>query len=71
MIKSHYTARQPSTWPTKSYQSALSPALAQQSASIYAVFGGEGNTEEFFKALKKASTFMANWLKIIWCIVPA
>ncbi|KAG0136479.1 hypothetical protein HOY82DRAFT_624834 [Tuber indicum] len=52
VIKSYYTALQPANRTTKSYQSALSPAPAEQRASICAVSGGQGGAGGYFGVLR-------------------
>ncbi|PUU81782.1 fatty acid synthase beta subunit dehydratase [Tuber borchii] len=53
VVKSYYNARQAANRPIKAHESALFRAAAEQTAGVYAVFGGQGNIEEYFNELRE------------------
>ncbi|KAI9721034.1 MAG: beta subunit of fatty acid synthetase [Candelaria pacifica] len=52
VVQSYLAARAASNRPIKSHESALFRAAADGKASIFAVFGGQGNIEEYFDELR-------------------
>ena len=53
MVKSYYSARQAASRPIKAHESALFRA---GDAGVYALFGGQGNIEEYFNELREISS---------------
>jgi fatty acid synthase subunit beta len=53
VVKYYYSARQAANRPLKAHESALFRAAAENKASVYAVFGGQGNIEEYFDELRE------------------
>lgn len=53
VVKSYYAARQAANRPIKAHESALFRAVADGAAGVYAVFGGQGNIEEYFNELRE------------------
>jgi len=53
VVKSYYSARLAANRPIKAHESALFRAAAEQTAGVYAVFGGQGNIEEYFNELRE------------------
>ncbi|KAF8473168.1 fatty acid synthase beta subunit dehydratase [Kalaharituber pfeilii] len=53
VVKAYYTARQSANRPIKPHESALFRAASEENAGIYAVFGGQGNIEEYFQELRE------------------
>lgn len=51
VVKSYYAARIASNRPIKSHDSALFRAVEDGQASLKAVFGGQGNSEDYFDEL--------------------
>jgi len=56
VVQSYYTARASANRQIKSHESALFRAAADDDAKIYAVFGGQGNIEEYFDELRELYT---------------
>ncbi|KAI9703508.1 MAG: beta subunit of fatty acid synthetase [Bogoriella megaspora] len=52
-IRSYYAARYAVDRPMKPHESALFREAADQQAFIYAIFGGQGNIEEYFDELRQ------------------
>jgi len=52
VVKAYYSARQSANRPIKPHESALFRAASEGNAGIYAVFGGQGNIEEYFQELR-------------------
>ena len=52
IVKSYYAARAAAERPIKQYDSALFREASDENASIYAIFGGQGNIEEYFDELR-------------------
>lgn len=52
VVKSYYSARLAANRPIKAHDSALLRAAAEKRASIHAIFGGQGNTEDYFEELR-------------------
>lgn len=52
VVQSYYAARASTNRPIKSHQSALFRAAGDGNASLYAIFGGQGNIEEYFDELR-------------------
>ncbi|KAL5624375.1 hypothetical protein BROUX41_004435 [Berkeleyomyces rouxiae] len=53
VISSYYNARAVSNRAIKPHESALLRAVDDRAASIYAIFGGQGNIEEYFEELRE------------------
>ncbi|KAI9859104.1 MAG: beta subunit of fatty acid synthetase [Vezdaea acicularis] len=59
-VKAYYAARASCNRAIKTHESALFRAAADGDAKIYAVFGGQGNIEEYFDELREVySTYPA------------
>lgn len=56
VIRSYYAARATSNRTIKPHESALFRAADDGSARIYAIFGGQGNIEEYFDELRELFT---------------
>ncbi|KAK4934606.1 beta subunit of fatty acid synthetase, partial [Elasticomyces elasticus] len=52
-VRSYYTARAAVNRPIKAHESALLREAADENAYIYAIFGGQGNIEEYFEELRE------------------
>ncbi|OQO10417.1 hypothetical protein B0A48_03713 [Cryoendolithus antarcticus] len=55
-VRSYYAARSAVGRPIKAHESALLREAADDNACLYAVFGGQGNIEEYFDELREAYT---------------
>ena len=55
-VQSYYAARAAVSRPIKAHESALLREAADENAFIYAVFGGQGNIEEYFEELREIYT---------------
>ena len=56
VISSYYAARASAKRPVKPHQAALFRAAEDQEASLYPIFGGQGNIEEYFDELREVFT---------------
>ncbi|KAI9873400.1 MAG: beta subunit of fatty acid synthetase, partial [Pleopsidium flavum] len=56
VVQSYYAARASANRQIKSHESALFRAAGDGDAKIYAVFGGQGNIEEYFDELREVYT---------------
>ena len=56
LVQSYYAGRAAALRPIKSHHSALLRAADDQQAKLYAVFGGQGNIEEYFDELREIYT---------------
>jgi fatty acid synthase subunit beta, fungi type len=52
-VKSYYRGRVAANRPLKAHESALFREAADGNAHIYAIFGGQGNIEEYFEELRE------------------
>jgi fatty acid synthase subunit beta, fungi type len=52
-VKSYYRARVATNRPLKTHQSALFREASDGNANLYAIFGGQGNIEEYFEELRE------------------
>ena len=52
-VKSYFAARAAADRPLKPHESALFREAADGNASVYAIFGGQGNIEEYFEELRE------------------
>jgi len=52
-VRSYYAARAAANRPIRAHESALLREAADENAYIYAVFGGQGNIEEYFDELRE------------------
>ncbi|KAK9462405.1 acyl transferase domain-containing protein [Lipomyces oligophaga] len=52
VIRAYYAARLAANRPIKGHDSALFRAVSDDKAKIYAIFGGQGNIEEYFDELR-------------------
>lgn len=55
-VRSYYAARSAVGRPIKAHESALLREAGDENAYIYAVFGGQGNIEEYFDELREIYT---------------
>lgn len=55
-VQSYYAARAAVNRPIKAHESALLREAADENAYIYAMFGGQGNIEEYFEELREIYT---------------
>ncbi|KAF1352373.1 acyl transferase domain-containing protein [Delphinella strobiligena] len=55
-VQSYYAARAAVNRPIKAHESALLREAADENAFIYAIFGGQGNIEEYFEELREIYT---------------
>ncbi|EME41649.1 hypothetical protein DOTSEDRAFT_73897 [Dothistroma septosporum NZE10] len=55
-VESYYAARAAVKRPVRAHESALLREAADENAYIYAVFGGQGNIEEYFDELREVYT---------------
>lgn len=53
VVQSYFAARASSKRPLKSHDSALTRATVDGKATLYAIFGGQGNIEEYFEELRE------------------
>ena len=56
VVQSYYAARASTNRPMKAHQSALLRAAEDEEAKIFAIFGGQGNIEEYFDELREVYT---------------
>ena len=56
VVRSYYAARAAAKRPIRAHQSALVRAAGDEEASIFTVFGGQGNIEEYFEELRDIYT---------------
>ena len=56
VVQSYYAARASANRPLKSHPSALFRAAEDEEAGLYAIFGGQGNIEEYFDELREVYT---------------
>ena len=56
VVRSYYAARASANRPLKSHPSALFRAAEDGEAGLYAIFGGQGNIEEYFDELREVYT---------------
>ena len=70
-IQSYYAARAVSDRPLKPHASALLREAADENAFLYAIFGGQGNIEEYFDELRQVWTTYPSMVEdfIIACAV--
>ncbi|KAK9382701.1 acyl transferase domain-containing protein [Kockiozyma suomiensis] len=52
VIRAYYAARLAANRPIKGHESALLRAVTDGRATVYAIFGGQGNIEEYFDELR-------------------
>ncbi|KAI9820362.1 MAG: beta subunit of fatty acid synthetase [Pycnora praestabilis] len=62
VVQSYYAARSSANRPTKSHDSALFRAASDNYAKIFAVFGGQGNIEEYFDELSEVYTIYPSFV---------
>ncbi|TKA80348.1 Fatty acid synthase subunit beta [Cryomyces minteri] len=55
-VRSYYAARAAAARPIRPHESALFREAADENAFVYAVFGGQGNIEEYFDELREIYT---------------
>ncbi|KAF2665752.1 putative fatty acid synthase subunit beta [Microthyrium microscopicum] len=55
-VESYYNARKSANRPLKTYESALFREAKDGNAGLYAIFGGQGNIEEYFEELREIYT---------------
>ncbi|KAG8530147.1 putative PKS/NRPS-like protein biosynthetic cluster [Bacidia gigantensis] len=56
VVQSYYAARVSAERPLRAHASALFRAADESEAGIYAIFGGQGNIEEYFDELREVYT---------------
>ena len=56
VVRSYYAARASANRPLRSHPSALFRAAEDKEAGLYAIFGGQGNIEEYFDELREVYT---------------
>ena len=56
VVRSYYAARASANRPIKTHTSALFRAAEDEEAGLYAIFGGQGNIEEYFDELRDVYT---------------
>jgi len=56
VVQSYYAARASAHRPLRSHPSALFRAAGDEEAGLYAIFGGQGNIEEYFDELREVFT---------------
>ena len=56
VVQSYFAARAAAKWPLKPHASALLRAAADHEARLFAIFGGQGNIEEYFDELREVYT---------------
>jgi len=56
VVQSYYAARSSANRPLRSHPSALFRAAGDEEAGLYAIFGGQGNIEEYFDELREVFT---------------
>ena len=63
VIHSYYAARASAGRPIKPHQSALFRAAEDREASLYPIFGGQGNIEEYFDELREIYTTYPSFIE--------
>jgi fatty acid synthase subunit beta, fungi type len=63
VVQSYYAGRSAIARPIKPHDSALFRAADDEDASIYTVFGGQGNIEEYFDELREVYTTYPSFTK--------
>ncbi|KAL9037670.1 MAG: hypothetical protein Q9180_003588, partial [Flavoplaca navasiana] len=53
VVRSYFAARASTKRPIKSHESALTRSAEDGEATLYAIFGGQGNIEEYFDELRE------------------
>ena len=53
VVQSYFAARSASKRPIRSHDSALTRAAGDEEAKLFAIFGGQGNIEEYFDELRE------------------
>ncbi|KAL8729147.1 MAG: hypothetical protein Q9181_005099 [Wetmoreana brouardii] len=53
VVQSYFVARAATKRPIKAHDSALTRAASDGEAKLYAIFGGQGNIEEYFEELRE------------------
>lgn len=56
VVRSYYAARASTNRPIKAHQSALLRAAEDEESKLFAIFGGQGNIEEYFDELREVYT---------------
>lgn len=56
VVRSYYAARAAADRPLKPHASALLREASDENATLYAIFGGQGNIEEYFDELREVYT---------------
>ncbi|MCJ1474414.1 beta subunit of fatty acid synthetase [Lambiella insularis] len=63
VVKAYFGARAAANRPLRPYKSALLRAAGDDEASIYTVFGGQGNIEEYFDELREVYVTYPSFLE--------
>ena len=62
VVQSYYAARASANRPLRSHLSALFRAADDRKAGLYAIFGGQGNIEEYFDELREVYTTYSSFV---------
>ncbi|MCJ1306830.1 beta subunit of fatty acid synthetase [Agyrium rufum] len=65
VVKAYYSARALTGRPIRPHESALFRAADNDEACIYAVFGGQGNIEEYFDELREIYTVYTSFVETL------
>ena len=65
VVRSYYAARAAANRPLKSHPSALFRAADDEEAGLYAIFGGQGNIEEYFDELREVYTTYPSFVETL------
>lgn len=63
VVRSYYAARAAVNRPIKAHESALLREASDENAYIYAIFGGQGNIEEYFEELREIYTTYPSFIE--------
>jgi fatty acid synthase subunit beta len=63
VVRSYYAARASATRPIRPHRSALFRAASDEEAKLYAIFGGQGNIEEYFDELREVYTIYPSFVE--------
>lgn len=63
VVRSYLAARVGTKRPIKAHDSALTRAVGEGQASLYAIFGGQGNIEEYFEELREIYNTYSSFLE--------
>ena len=63
VIRAYYAARASANRPIRPHESALFRAADNGEATLYTIFGGQGNTEEYFDELREVYTTYTSFVE--------